>query len=119
MITSVKRRRRWSWEEKERLVAASFEPGVTTSQVARVAGIHASQLFRWRKQLCERVAVAGSERAAIMYARIRQSSLISAVDLDPPCQLGSHIATVNIDIKISLCEQVSLFRQRTGLVEID
>lgn len=55
VITSVERRRRWSREEKERLIAASFEPGVTASEVARAAGIHASQLFRWRKQLCERV----------------------------------------------------------------
>ena len=55
VITSVERRRRWSREEKERLVAASFEPGVTASEVARAAGIHVSQLFRWRKQLCDRV----------------------------------------------------------------
>lgn len=47
-------RRRWTREEKERLVAASFEPGVTVSQVARSAGLHTSQLFRWRKQLCDR-----------------------------------------------------------------
>ncbi|MCK5931671.1 transposase [Fulvimarina manganoxydans] len=48
------RRRRWTREEKERLVAASFEPNVSTSQVARSAAISVSQLFRWRKQLCER-----------------------------------------------------------------
>lgn len=54
VITSVERRRRWTREEKERLVAASFEPDVTASEVARSAGIHSSQLFRWRKQLCER-----------------------------------------------------------------
>ncbi|MFC3320593.1 IS66-like element accessory protein TnpA [Mesorhizobium cantuariense] len=55
VITSVERRRRWSREEKEHLVAASFEPGVTASEVARSAGIHVSQLFRWRKDLCDRV----------------------------------------------------------------
>lgn len=48
-------RRRWSREEKERLVAASFEPDVTASEVARSAGLHTSQLFRWRKQLCDRL----------------------------------------------------------------
>lgn len=48
------RRRRWTRDEKERLVAASFEPGVTASDVARSAGLHTSQLFRWRKQLCDR-----------------------------------------------------------------
>jgi transposase len=54
VITSVERPRRWSRAEKEQLVAASFEPGVTASEVARAAGIHASQLFRWRKELSER-----------------------------------------------------------------
>jgi transposase len=51
VITSVERRR-WSREEKERLVAASLEPGATVSEVARMAGLHVSQLFRWRKELC-------------------------------------------------------------------
>src|SRR5437660_6425357 len=55
VITSVERRRRWSRAEKERIVAASLEPGAVASEVARTAGIHTSQLFRWRQQLCERV----------------------------------------------------------------
>jgi len=33
VITSVERRRRWSQDEKERLVAASLEPGATVSEV--------------------------------------------------------------------------------------
>ncbi|WP_445819619.1 transposase [Bradyrhizobium sp. ISRA442] len=53
VITSVERRRRWSQDEKERLVAASLEPGATASEVARMAGLHVSQLFRWRKELCK------------------------------------------------------------------
>ena len=32
VITSVQRRRRWSRAEKERLVAATFEPCVTVSE---------------------------------------------------------------------------------------
>ncbi len=61
VITSVERRRRWSREEKERLVVASFEPCVTASEVARSAGIHVSQLFRWRKELCDRVDVGATQ----------------------------------------------------------
>jgi transposase len=53
VITSVERRRHWSREEKERLVAAALEPGTVVSDVARSAGIHVSQLFRWRKELCQ------------------------------------------------------------------
>jgi transposase len=57
VITSVQRRRRWSRAEKERIVAAALEPGAVASEVARAAGIHTSQLFRWRQQLCERAPV--------------------------------------------------------------
>jgi transposase len=57
VITSVQRRRRWSRAEKERIVVAAMEPGAVASEVARAAGIHTSQLFRWRQQLCERAQI--------------------------------------------------------------
>jgi transposase len=52
VITSVQRRRRWPQAEKERLVAAAIEPGANACEVARQAGIHQSQLYRWRRELC-------------------------------------------------------------------
>ncbi len=54
VISSVERRRRWSAAEKEQLVAATLEPGASVSALARAAGIHASQLYGWRRQLCSR-----------------------------------------------------------------
>ena len=54
VITSVERRRRWSAAEKERLVAASLQPGAVVSALAREAGLHPSQLYGWRRQLCGR-----------------------------------------------------------------
>jgi transposase len=54
VITSVQRRRRWPRAEKERIVAAALEPGAVASEIARAAGIHTSQLFRWRQQLAAR-----------------------------------------------------------------
>lgn len=57
VITSVQRRRHWSRAEKERIVAAAMESGAVASEVARAAGIHSSQLFRWRQQLCERTQI--------------------------------------------------------------
>ena len=57
VITSEQRRRRWSRAEKERIVAAAMEPGAVASEVARAAGIHSSQLFRWRQELCERAQI--------------------------------------------------------------
>jgi transposase len=57
VITSVQRRRHWSRAEKERIVSAAMEPGAVASEVARAAGIHVSQLFRWRQQLCVRTQI--------------------------------------------------------------
>jgi transposase len=43
-------RRRWSDEDKRRLVAEAFMPGETVHGVARRRGVSPSQLFGWRKQ---------------------------------------------------------------------
>jgi transposase len=67
VITSVQRRRRWPLSEKERIVAASLEPGAIASEVARGAGIHTSQLYRWRRDLCGR-AGGGPTFAAVTIA---------------------------------------------------
>ncbi len=58
VITGVGRRRRWSLEEKARIVAESLDPATTASAVARRYGLHASQLFVWRQQLQRRASSA-------------------------------------------------------------
>ena len=50
VITSVQRRRRWSSAEKQRLVAATLEPGASVTSIAREAGIYPGQLYGWRRQ---------------------------------------------------------------------
>ncbi len=54
VITSIQRRRRWSRAKKEQLVAATLEAGASVSALARAAGMHPSQLYGWRRQLCAR-----------------------------------------------------------------
>jgi transposase len=53
VITGVQRRRRWSVEEKVRLVEESSRPGMSVSYVARIHGIAPSQLFHWRRRMAE------------------------------------------------------------------
>ena len=43
-------RRRWSEDDKRRLVAETFGPGATVHGVARRHGVNTSQLFTWRKR---------------------------------------------------------------------
>ena len=51
IITGRERRRRWSAEEKARLVAEAFAPGAIISHVARRHDVAESCLYAWRKQL--------------------------------------------------------------------
>ncbi|MGO9473451.1 MAG: IS66-like element accessory protein TnpA [Rhodomicrobium sp.] len=44
-------RRSWSREQKQAIVAEVEVPGASVSQVARRHGVHASLLFRWRRDL--------------------------------------------------------------------
>jgi transposase len=53
VITGTGCRRRWDAETKARLVAESFEPGCSVSEVARRHDISASLLFLWRRQARE------------------------------------------------------------------
>jgi len=61
VITSVERRRRWSRDEKLRIVAESARPGRTASQVAREHGIAPGQLFIWRRQFLSEAIASGVE----------------------------------------------------------
>ena len=68
VITGVGRRRRWSLEEKARIVAESLDPTTTSSAVARRYGLHASQLFVWRQQLAASMAPEAPEFVPVVLA---------------------------------------------------
>src|SRR5204863_6439647 len=53
VITSVQRRRRWSAEEKVRMVQETYAPGMSVSLVARQHGVAPNQLFTWRRLYAE------------------------------------------------------------------
>ena len=53
IITSVPRRRRWSAEEKARIVQETWAPGMSVSLVAQQHGIAPNQLFTWRRLYAE------------------------------------------------------------------
>jgi transposase len=45
VITGVARRRRWTAQEKARIVAESYAPGASGTRVALRYGLHRNQLF--------------------------------------------------------------------------
>jgi transposase len=64
VITSVQRRRRWTPEDKIRIVEETYLPGNSVSLVARQHGIAGNQLFTWRRLMAQgalTAATAGEE----------------------------------------------------------
>ena len=50
VITGRERRRRWSIEEKLRIVGETFEPGASVGQIATRHDLYPGLLFTWRRQ---------------------------------------------------------------------
>lgn len=51
VLTGAVGRRRWSSDDKARIVEESVAPGVTVSEVARRHDIRPQQLFGWRREM--------------------------------------------------------------------
>jgi transposase len=100
VITGVGRRRRWTLEEKARIVAESLDPATTASAVARRYGLHASQLFTWRQQLQRRASaateVSGPGFVPILLAEDSAAPVAAAGWME--IALGSVVVRVGADV---------------------
>jgi transposase len=73
VITGTARRRRWSVEEKLRMVAESCEPGESVSAVARRHGVAPNLLYRWRRLVNQGGATAvGSDEPVVGSSEVRR-----------------------------------------------
>jgi len=80
IITGRECRRRYTANEKLALVDATMQPGMTVSAVARLNGVSASLLFKWRQLMSQggQVAVKADEdvvavsRARELEQRVRE-----------------------------------------------
>ena len=95
-------RRRWSEAEKRRIVAESYQPGVSVSVVARRNDVNANLVFNWRRRFRERGGLGrkswlfcgsdrGGVRAAAMYTLIGTAKLN---DVDPQAWLADVLGRI-------------------------
>src|SRR5271167_4397569 len=82
LITGQRRRRRWTAQEKARIVAESFEEGANISEVARRNGVVRGLLTVWRHKL----ATAADEPGHLPPAHTRPQEMVS-----PPGRLRGVI----------------------------
>jgi transposase len=66
----ARRRRFWSSDEKRRMVADSFAPGASVSEVAQRYGVNANLLFTWRRQNARSAARGGVKPFELLPVRV-------------------------------------------------
>jgi transposase len=88
-----KRRRRWTGEQKRRIVAESMEPGASAGMVARRHGLSCGQFYAWRQDLVLCGAL-GAGAAAGSTSRLEDGETTTAASLGAvtvPALLASNI----------------------------
>src|SRR6201996_3826857 len=89
LITRGEARRRWSTEQKQAIAAKSFEPGVSSMDVAREYGISSGLISTWRRALL--AAQPSSTGAVAQFARVQIARPQQATpSLDPPIRSRSE-----------------------------
>ena len=82
-----RRRRRWSEARKRRIVAESYQAGVSVSVVARRHDVNANQVFTWRRQCRELAQAAGGFVPVVVSSTegAEPAKLLPApTDVEPP-----------------------------------
>ena len=76
VVTRGEPRRRWSEEERARILAEAMAPGAIASHVARRFGVSTGQFYTWRKAMLRRTAACGGQQALAKadFAEVRLSA---------------------------------------------
>jgi transposase len=85
-------RRRWTDEEKQRIVAESEAPGSSVSIVARRHDLNANMLFTWRREFRRREPGAGVDQATFVPAVIALDEPAADRPATAPREPGPDIA---------------------------
>jgi transposase len=89
IITGKERRRRWSVEEKLRIVTETEEPGSRIAEVAARHEVYPSLLFNWRRQVREGRLGPGCTPRFVPVQLISSSPETSAPPRQPPLDRGN------------------------------
>jgi transposase len=100
VLGGLERRRRWSQDDKARIVEETLAPGAKVTEVARRNGVAASVVFTWRRQ------ARTVERVGPCFAPVQIAAAVTGED---NAKLQSED-----DRRMR-----SLSTARTGLIEID
>ena len=101
LITGTTRRRRWSDDERARILAESFEPGANVSAVARRHGVNGGLLHYWRKQARARGGKA-AQADAPLFIPVAIAKAGGDANCETPRLLSPHGRMIEIETRGAL-----------------
>ena len=84
MINGAGGRRRWSVDDKARIIEETLAPGAVVSEVARRHGLTPQQLFGWRREARERSEASDDAGPRFVPAVVELASTPCDVDGSKP-----------------------------------
>ena len=118
VLSGPERRRRWTFEQKARIVAESLAPGAVASEIARRHGLHRNQLYGWRRDvrgnalapLTEFVPVTVTKDSVAQDSAIGRAGEVKGIELtigDAVMRIGSEVSPEAITAAIRALKAAS------------
>ncbi len=104
ILTGPGRRRRWSAEEKGRIVAETLEPGARVSEVARRWQVCPQQVFGWRREA--RQPAAAELSAASAHSGVQSQEFVPIISEPTPASASTRKAAAMPVIEVKLAGAV-------------
>ena len=99
-VLGIERRRRWSRDEKARIVEETLAPGAVVSEVARRHGVAQSLLFTWRRLARTPAGRDGSILLPVEIDAMAPASVSEATrpSRPPTNRRGAKLGVIEIDL---------------------
>jgi transposase len=82
VITGQERRRRWSPEEKAKIMAESLEPGMKVAAVARRHGVSRGLLHSWRRDARDSSLSEPVRFVPVVTKAVEEKSAVSMIEIE-------------------------------------
>ncbi|MCW2319216.1 transposase [Rhodoblastus acidophilus] len=93
VISGAERRRRWSDEDRARILAVVSEPGAVIAEVARREDVCTSLVFKWRRDMRETTEAAAGGFAPVVIEPTPAAPCLS------PSSNCSNAAVIEVELK--------------------
>ena len=108
VLGGVERRRRWSRDDKMRIIEETLAPGAVVTEIARRHGIATSLVFTWRRRA--RLATVASAGARLVPVQVTTAESVQSIEAPAAIPARKRRGVIEIELgdgkRVSVDENV-------------